>query len=96
MAGISPQILGGITPTQFRLLYKAPGGFISLTLPIFELSRLLKFSSFHETSEVTLVLIFISFFILMLFFPRSIFSAFYFLLLLHKYLLYFFLVYFNG
>ena len=70
MAGISPRILGKITPTQFHLLYKAPKGFISLTFPIFELSRLLKFSSFHETSEVTLVLIFISFFILMLFSPR--------------------------
>ena len=42
MAGISLQILGRITPTQFCLLYKALGGFISFTLPIFELSRLPK------------------------------------------------------
>ena len=45
-ADISPQILGGITPTQFRLLYKAPEGFISPTFKIFALSRLLKSSSF--------------------------------------------------
>ena len=48
MAGISPQILGGITPTQFSLLYKAPGGFISLTFQIFELLRLPKSPNFQD------------------------------------------------
>ena len=42
MVGISPQILGGITPIQLRFLYKAFGGFISPTYQIFELSRLPK------------------------------------------------------
>ena len=48
MAGISPQILGGITATQFRLLYKAPGRFISLIFQIFELSRLPKSPNFED------------------------------------------------
>ena len=42
MASVSPQILGGITPTQFRPLYKAPKGVIFATSQIFELSRLPK------------------------------------------------------
>ena len=67
MAGISPQILGGITPIQFRFLYKASGGFISPTYQIFELSRLPKSLNFQEALEVTLVLIFVSFFVLRLF-----------------------------
>ena len=60
------------------------GGFISLTLPIFELPRLPKSSlsrppkssSFREVSEVTLALNFVSFFVLRLFSPQP--STFYF------------------
>ena len=48
MVGISLQILGEITPTQFHLLYKVLGGFISPILQIFELSKLLKSSDFQE------------------------------------------------
>ena len=48
MAGISSQILGGITPTQFCLLYKVPRGFIFLTFPIFELLRLPKSLNFQD------------------------------------------------
>ena len=51
-AGISPQIFGGTTPTQFRLLYKVPKGFISLTFPIFELSRLPKSPNFQDFPNI--------------------------------------------
>ena len=104
-AAIFPQILGEITPTQFRLLYKALGGFISLTFPIFELSRLPILPNFQDFPNLQtfekllkwpLSLFSQVFFVLRLFSPWPVSSAFYFLLLLHKYLLHFYLVYSDG
>jgi len=46
-AGDSPQNLDGITPTQFRLLYKVFGGVIFLTLQIFNLSKLTDLQTFR-------------------------------------------------
>ena len=46
-AGASPQNLGGITPTQFCLLYKALGGIIFPTLQIFKFSRLTNSQTFR-------------------------------------------------
>ena len=88
--GVSIQILGGITPTQFYPLYRTPGVFIfsyfrnlwtPKTSQILKFSRLPKSLDLREARKVTLVFIFVSFHVPMLFYSWRVSSAFYSLLL---------------
>ena len=105
MAGVSPQILGRITLTQFHPLYKAPRGFIFSyftnlrtlkTSQTLKLSSLPKSSDLREAFEVTLVFIFVSFHVPRLFYSWPISLAFHSLLLFQKHFLRFSLVCLDG